>query len=150
MKILGNMQLLSSCSRVLISLTNQNLGVGEANDTIMGGVQCLNSLLLHPNSDCVEFKKMEKRAKNENSRFAKNTFAFFQYYVLSTDFLALLNCKLSIVGLFWGLIRIGKIVWGRCARQKNFLTFCRQLRCEILEISSYIGAVITFDQPEMS
>ena len=30
-----------------------------------------------------------------------------------------------------------KIVWGRCTRQKNFLTFCRQLRCAILEISSY-------------
>ena len=35
--------------------------------------------------------------------------------------------------LFWGSILIGKIVWGRCARQKKFLTWC-----EILEISSNV------------
>ena len=37
---------------------------------------------------------------------------------------------------FLGLIWVEKIVWGRCACQKFFLTFCRQLRCAILEISS--------------
>ena len=50
--------------------------VKKANDTIMEGVQCLNSFLLRPNSDCVEFKKGKNIAKNKKLRFAKNIFIF--------------------------------------------------------------------------
>ena len=66
MGIFGNRQVLSLLSRILTSLKDQNagtVGVGEVNDTIMGGVQCLNSILLHPNSDSVELKKRKIRAK---------------------------------------------------------------------------------------
>ena len=35
----------------------------EANDTILGGVQCLNALLLAPKSDCVEINRREKGEK---------------------------------------------------------------------------------------
>ena len=40
-------------------------------------------------------------------------------------------------------IRLEKIVRGRCACPKNFLTFCCQLRCAILEISSYAYYFVT-------
>ena len=46
-------------------------GVEEANDTIMGGVQCLNALFLAPKSDCVEINRREKRVKNEKMRVKK-------------------------------------------------------------------------------
>ena len=50
--------------------------VGETNDTIMRGVQCLSfySIQIQTASSS---KKWKKRAKNEKSRFAKNTFFFF-------------------------------------------------------------------------
>ena len=37
--------------------------VEKANDTIMGGVQCLNALLLAPKSDCVEINRREKKGE---------------------------------------------------------------------------------------
>ena len=74
------MQLLSSCSRVLTSLRYQDGYCGCRGSQRYQ--QCLNSSLQHPNSDCVEFKKMEKRAKNEKSRFAKNTFLFLRAHDL--------------------------------------------------------------------
>ena len=49
--------------------------VEEANDTIMGGVQCLNSLLLAPKSDCVEINRREKRVKNEKTRIKKDIYS---------------------------------------------------------------------------
>ena len=51
-----------------------NTYLEEAKDTIMGGVQCLNALLLAPKSVCVEFKKGEKREKNENCVLRKIIF----------------------------------------------------------------------------
>ena len=39
--------------------------VEKANDTIMGGVQCLNALFLATNSDCVQINRRENRAKND-------------------------------------------------------------------------------------
>ena len=39
------------------------VGVEEANDTIMGGVHCLNALLLAPKSNCVEINRRKKRVK---------------------------------------------------------------------------------------
>ena len=68
-------------------------------------------------------KNGKKEQKTKNRILQKTLF----YFCMFTSWI-----------LFWGSIRIGKTVWGRCARQKVFLTFCRQLRCEILEISSYI------------
>ena len=45
MGILGNMMVPSSCSRVLTSLGIRlgTVSVEEANNIIMGGVQCINS-----------------------------------------------------------------------------------------------------------
>ena len=37
--------------------------INKANDNIMGGVQCLNALLLALKSDCVEINRREKREK---------------------------------------------------------------------------------------
>ena len=111
MKILGNMQLLFSCSRVLICFRYQN-----------GYCGCRGSL------DCVEFKKLKKKKRKMKNRVLQQTLFYF--------------CVFTSWTLFWGSIRIGKIVWERCARQKNILTFCRQLRCEILEISSYKGLML--------
>ena len=88
----------------------------------MGGVQCLNLFLQHPNSDCVEFKKEKKKGK-------KRKIAFFKKYFF------ILACSRVGNSSAWGLIRVEKIIWDRCARQKIFLTFCRQLRCAIFEIS---------------
>ena len=48
--------------------------VEEANNTIMGGVQCLNALLLAPKSDGVEINRREKGWKNEKTRVKKYIF----------------------------------------------------------------------------
>ena len=102
MKILGNMQLLFSCSRVLICFRYQN-----------GYCWCRGSL------DCVEFKKLKKKKRKMKNRVLQQTLFYF--------------CVFTSWTLFWGSIRIGKIVWERCARQKNFLNFWHQLRCANFE-----------------
>ena len=57
--------------------------VKEANGTnVVGGVQCLNFLSYHPNSDCIELKKRGKKSKNEKLRFAKKFFLFLRVYEL--------------------------------------------------------------------
>ena len=48
------------------------IGVKKTNNTIMGGVQCLNALLLAPKSDCVEMNRREKRVKQWNNACKKN------------------------------------------------------------------------------
>ena len=121
MEILGNMLLLFSCSRVLTSLIGMRMGtvsVGEANDTIMGCQQCINSLLQH----CVEFKKMEKRQKIKNCILQKTLFYF---------------CIFTSWKWFWGLMRVEKNGMEQVCSPKNFFDFLSPVRCEIFEISSY-------------
>ena len=80
MVIFGNMQVLPFLSRFLTSLRYQNGYYGCRGSqryhygrfvlfkrpfvsTIMGGLYCLNALLLAPKSDCVEINRRQKRAK---------------------------------------------------------------------------------------
>ena len=56
------------------------VGVEESNDTITGGVQCLNLFFYHSNSDCIEFQRRVKKSKSEKLRFAKKTFLFLLFH----------------------------------------------------------------------
>ena len=67
-------------------------------------------------------KRGKKEQKMKNCVLQKKLFYF---------------CMFTSWTQFWGSMRIKKIAWGRCARQKNFLNFGNQLRCAISEISSY-------------
>ena len=77
---------------------------------------------------CGELKKRKNRAKNEKLRFAKKLFYF---------------CVFTSWTLFWWSVWIGKVAWGKCACQKIFLTYRHQLRCAVLEISSYKGLIFS-------
>ena len=126
MGILGNMQLLSSCSRILTLLKYQNryCGCGGSQRYHHGRCAVLKLPFVAPKFRLRRVKKKGgKRAKNDKLRFAKTTIFF---------------CVFTSWTLFLGSIRIRKVVWRRCARQKNFFTFGHQLRCAILEIASYI------------
>ena len=132
MGILGNMKVLPFLSCVQTSLTYQD-----------GYCRCEGSQLFHylwevcnaqtpfcstqiktaPSS-----KKGKKRAKNENCVVEKKLCYF---------------CVFTSWTFFWGSVRIEKDAWERCARQKFFLTFCHQLRCAILEISSYKSLIFS-------
>ena len=126
MEILGNMQLLSSCSRVLTSLRYQNEYCGgKGSQRYHYGMFAVHKLPFVATK--FRLRRVQKNGKKEQkmkNHILQNKLFYF--------------CVFTSWALFWGSIRIGKIVWGRFARQKNFLTFCRQLRCEILEISSYM------------
>ena len=85
MRILGNIQLLPSCSRVPTSLTNQNAYCG------CGASQCYHCGMFAMHK--VPFvaakfrlrrikKKWKKRAKNEKLRFAKNSILFLRVHEL--------------------------------------------------------------------
>ena len=71
-----------SCLSLVVFWTHFGIRMGpgaveEANDTIMGGVQCLNALLLAPKSDCVKINQREKRVKkwkNEKNTRKKNIY----------------------------------------------------------------------------
>ena len=123
MIILGNMQFLSSCSRVLTSLRYQYGYCGCRGSQWYHYWRCamLKLVFVAPKT-ASSSNKWKKRSINVKSHFAKNTFLFLRVHEWT---------------LFWGSIRIWKIVWGRYARQKNFWSFCSQLRFEILEIFSY-------------
>ena len=59
------------------------LNVEEPNDNIVGGLQCLNSVLLATKFRLRRVKKKgKKRAKNEKLRFAKKTFLVLRVYEL--------------------------------------------------------------------
>ena len=70
------------------------MGTVSLKDTIMGGVLCINSLLYHPNSDFIEFKKEEKRAKNEKGAFMTAFCILFQKYF----FILVCVCYLVVNG----------------------------------------------------
>ena len=104
MEILGNVQLLSSCNRVLTSLRYQDGYCGYGGSwRYHYGMFAVHKLPFVAPKFRLRSKKWKKEQKMKNR----------------------------------GSIRIGKIVWGRCARQKIFLNFGNQLRCAISEISSY-------------
>ena len=75
MEILGNMQLLSSCSRVL----NGYCGC-KGSQRYQNWSAMLNLVFVAPKFRLrrVQKRGREKRAKNEKSRFAKNTFLFLR------------------------------------------------------------------------
>ena len=77
------------------------------------------------NGNCVEFKKGKKEQKIKKWNFAKKTFSFLRVYEL--DIVLGVNADRKN--------RMGKV----CSR-KICLNFRNQLRCPILEISSYAHA----------
>ena len=125
MVIIWSMQLLSSCSRVLTSLTYQNgyCECGESQRYHCGRCAMLKLVFVAPKFRLRQVQKNGKKEQKMKNRVLQKTLFYFSVFT---------SWK-----WFWGLIRAEKKVWGRCARQKFFLTFCRQLyiRCAILEIS---------------
>ena len=51
-------------------------GAVEEANTNMGGVQCLNALLLAPKSDCVEINRRKKMVKKLKNARKKNIYFF--------------------------------------------------------------------------
>ena len=119
MEIFGNMWVLPFLSCVLTSLRYQNgyYGCGGSRRYHYGRCAMLKLPLVAPK---FRLRRVKKRGKKEQKM---ENCVFF--------------CVFTSWTLFWGSIRIRKVVWGRCARQKIFLNFGNQLRCAISEISSY-------------
>ena len=83
---------------------------------------CLSCIFVAPKFRLRRVQKMGKKEQKIKNCVLQKLLFFF--------------CVFTSWTLFWASIRIGKPVWGRCARQKKFLNFGNQLRCAILEISS--------------
>ena len=126
MEILGNMQLLSSCSRVLTSYAYQN-GYCECRESQQyhyGRCAMLKLVFVSTQIQTASSSKIwKKRAKNEKSRFAKNTFLFQRVHEL--DIVLRVNTDRKN--------RLGKV----CS-PKLFFDLSPVIRCAILEISSYL------------
>ena len=105
---------------------NGYCGCGGNQRYHFGRCAMLKLVFVAPRFRLRQVQKNGKKEQNMKNRVLKNELFYF--------------CVLTSWTSFWGSMRIGKIVWGKCACRKNFLTFCRQLRCEMLEISSYILA----------
>ena len=129
MEILGNMQVLSLLIRVLTSLRYQNryCRCGESQRYHYGRCAVLKLVFVAPKFRLRRVQKKGKKEKKMKNRVLQKIFFYFSLFTSWKQ--------------FWGLIRVEKMVWRRCARQKNFLTFCRQIRCEILEISSSVSSI---------
>ena len=120
------MQLLSSFSRVLTSYTYQD-GYSECGGSQlyhygMFAVHKIPLSYLFIESRLRRVQKKSKREQKMKNRVLQKTLFYFSVF-MSWKWLS-------------GLVRVEKMVWDRCARRKIFLTFCRQLGCAILEISS--------------
>ena len=114
MEILGNMQLLSSCSHVLMSYAYQN-GYCECRESQRyhyGRCAMLKLVFVAPNFRLRLVQKNGKKEQKMKSRVSQKTLFYFSVFTSWTQ--------------FRGSIRIEKIVWERCARQNFFLT-CHQL-----------------------
>ena len=118
MGTLEDMQLLSSCSRVLTSYIYHN-----------GYCECMRSQRYHYGTfavhklPCVAPKFRLRRVQKKWIKIAKmkhrvlqKTLFYFRVF--------------TIWKWFCEVIQVEKMVWRRCARQKNLLTFCRQLRSQ--------------------
>ena len=126
MEMFGNMQILYFLSRVLTSLTYQNglRGCDVRSQLYHYEMFAVNKVpFVAPKFRLRQVQKNWKKEQKMKNRVLPKTLFYFSVFT---------SWK-----WFWGLIRVEKMVWRKCNRQKIFLTFCRQLRCAILEISSY-------------
>ena len=126
MEILGNMQILSSCSRVLTSLRCQDGYCGCEGSQRYHYWRCamLKLIFVEPK---FRLRRVQKNGKKEqkmkNRVLQKKLFSF-----------ACSRTGHYSGGQYGSEKSCGEVVLAK----KIFLTFCRRLRCEILKISSYI------------
>ena len=128
MGILWNMQLLSSCSRVLTSLRYQD-GYYGCRGSHYGRCAMLKLVFVAPKYRLRRVQKYEKKEQKMKNRVLQKTLFYF--------------CVFTSWKWFWGLIRVEKIIWGSVLAKKFFLTFCRQLRCEILEMNEFVPMILS-------
>ena len=98
-------------THVLTSLRCQNgyCECGESQRYHYGRCAMLKLIFVAPKFRLRRVRKRGKKSKKWKIAFCKKKVFYF--------------CIFTSWTLFWGSIRIEKIMWGRCARQKNFLTF---------------------------
>ena len=100
------------------------VSVEEANDTIMGGVQCLIKLIFVAPKFILHRvpKSGKKEQKIKNCVLQKKTFLFLHVHEL---------------GIVLGVSTDRKNHDGKVCSPKKFFDFSHQLRCALWEISSY-------------